>query len=553
MKFRIYSLLLVTGLFLASSCQLEELLDSPNAVTTPSANPDFLLNNIQVSLSGTFDAFSTTDLRLTRIINQGGNGTTYDNVYLPQTFSARWTNVYASSLVDIQLLKKLAQERNLNRHMAIAKTLEAYILMVMVDHFNNIPYSEAFDPANFNPAADAGKDVYAKALQLLNEAGAGFAEATSQGAPSDLFYGRDYTKWTKLVNTLKLRYHLNMRLIDAAASKTAIDALIAENKLITTNADNFVFKYSTNSANPDSRHPFFTTDYIQGAGDYQSNHFMWYLTESKGFDDPRARYYMRRQTLTLTTNPNELRCLAVFAPNHYLLGSYVFCFPNQRGYWGRDHLDNSGIPPDTRLRTVFGLYPGGGSFDTNKSASTGAVTQDMGAKGAGIAPIMTAAYTHFMLAEAALMLGTTGTPATYLEGGITASLQYVRSFALASGDAASVTLNDPTAEYTGKSNAYLKYVKDEYAAATSASARMGIIGREYWLSLYGNGIEAYNLYRRTGQPARMQPGLNEQFGNFPRRYLYPTAYVERNNKATQVPSTQRVFWDNNPEGNAWVY
>jgi hypothetical protein len=39
---------------------------------------------------------------------------------------------------------------------------------------------------------------------------------------------------------------LNRRLIDPSGSKAGIDALISENKLLITNAQNFMFKFGTN-------------------------------------------------------------------------------------------------------------------------------------------------------------------------------------------------------------------------------------------------------------------------------------------------------------------
>ena len=33
------------------------------------------------------------------------------------------------------------------------------------------------------------------------------------------------------------------------------------------------------------------------------------------------------------------------------------------GYWGRDHGNDEGTPPDNFTRTASGVYPAGGSFD----------------------------------------------------------------------------------------------------------------------------------------------------------------------------------------------
>ena len=94
---------------------------------------------------------------------------------------------------------------------------------------------------------------------------------------------------------------------------------------------------------------------------------------------------------------------------------------------------------------------------------------------------------------------------------------------------------------------YVNRVLANYDAATTDDARMGVIGREYWVALYGNGIEAYNLYRRTGKPANQQPALDPNPGAFARSFFYPTSFVTRNSSAVQKEGvTMPVFWDTNP-------
>jgi hypothetical protein len=81
---------------------------------------------------------------------------------------------------------------------------------------------------------------------------------------------------------------------------------------------------------------------------------------------------------------------------------------------------------------------------------------------------------------------------------------------------------------------------------TAADETMNYVAREYWISLFGNGVEAYNLYRRTGMPSGMQPVLNPTPGDFPRSYWYPANFANLNNTVTQKADLKpRVFWDNN--------
>ena len=551
MKRFIYGLTLAAGMVLATSCsdKLDELLENPNAVNATTASPDFLLNSIQLNYQSLWYSVSDRGARLTRQINQGS--ALYESAYTAGSTNGFWSNAYANILADVNFLLPLAEKSNLQRHMGIAKTIKAMVLMDLVDTYGNVPYSEALDPSNFSPKVDDGATVYAAALKLLDEASAHFTATTSGGTPNDYFYARNYTKWNKLVNTMKLKYHLNTRLVNADASKNAINALITANALIGT-GDDFVFRFGTTAADPDSRHPKFAGQYTAGGGDYQSTDYMHHLTVEKGFDDPRVRYYMYRQTLTNTTNVDEQECISQIAPPHYLVGNYPYCNPaGNKGYWGRDHLDPDGIPPDGLKRTAYGPFPAGGRYDNSSGAPVS--NPALGMKGAGIHPIMLAAYVDFMLAEAAITLGTTGTPKTLLLSGIKKHMDYVRAFAVAGAEGATISAVESATAFTGKVTNYQTYVGAQYDAATTADARMSVVGREYWLSLFGNGLESYNLYRRTGKPARMQPGLEAVTGPFVRSFLYPNNYMVTNTKAVQKANlASQVFWDKNP-ASPWIY
>jgi len=551
MKRFIYALTLAAGMVFATSCteKLDELLENPNAVNATTASPDFLLNSIQLNYQSLWYGVSDRGARLTRQINQGS--ALYESAYTSGSTNGTWATAYANVLADIEFLMPLAQKSNLQRHMGIAKTIKAMVLMDLVDTYGNVPYSAALSAANFSPKTDEGATIYAAALKLLDEASAHFTATSSGGTPNDYFYGRNYTRWNKLVNTLKLRYHLNTRLVNADASKSAINALISANALIGI-GDDFVFRFGTTAADPDSRHPKFAGQYTAGGGDYQSTDFMHHLTVEKGFDDPRVRYYLYRQALTNTTNVDEQECISQIAPPHYLVGNYPYCNPaGNKGYWGRDHLDPDGIPPDGLKRTAYGVFPAGGRFDNNSGLPV--ANPALGNKGAGIHPIMLAAYVDFMLAEAAVTLGTTGTPKTLLLSGIKKHMDYVRAFAIAGAEGATISAFEPAATFNAKVTSYLNYVGTRFDAAATNDTKMNLVGREYWLSLYGNGTEAYNLYRRTGKPNRMQPGLESITGSFVRSFLYPNNYMVTNTTAVQKKDlATQVFWDKNP-ASPWIY
>lgn len=534
------------------SCELN-LLDNPNAVTTSNTDINYLLSQVELSYAGQrdnstalshFNQISDPTMRLTRMLNAGA--AIYDNAVSPGGLDGAWNTAYAGTLNDAKTLIPLAEKGELFVHAGIARTIRASILANMVDVFGDIPFSEALDPANFNPKADGGAAIYTAAIADLDKAVENFNAKSKAGAPGDLFYGGTTDSWIRAANTLKLKLLLNRRLVDRAGSTAGINALIAGGKLISTAGQNFAFKFGSNLTNPDTRHPRYAGQYSPtGGGDYQSNSYMGTMYDSKGFPDPRIRFYFYRQVVVNTKDVNELRCVNNSKPAHYGANDY-YCLPTAVGYWGRDHLSNEGIPPDGLRRTAWGVYPAGGSYDNDAGRP---VTLGAGAGGAGIHPIIMQSYVDFMLAESALQLGTTGDAKALLKSGVEKSMADVRALALGTTEAGKIATfeADQKIVWATEVTRYVNKVLADYDAATTPDAKMNVIGTEYWLALHGNGIEAYNLYRRTGKPANQQPALEVNPGQFVRSFYYPTSFVARNANAKQKANVATpVFWDNNP-------
>jgi hypothetical protein len=218
------------------------------------------------------------------------------------------------------------------------------------------------------------------------------------------------------------------------------------------------------------------------------------------------------------------------------------------GYWGRDHGNSEGIGPDNSLRTTWGVYPAGGAFDANQNTAVGQSSKRVsGAGGNGINPIWLSSFTNFLKAEAALILGTPGDPQVLLLAGVDASLNKVANFP------ASIGYSIPTADTTLVMTSltqqkYKGIVQNLYQNASTTDAKLNVIEKEYYLAAWGNGIEPYNNYRRTGKPDNMQPMLGNSPGLFIRTYFYASVYVNYNKNAVQKTVTNiKAFWDTNPD------
>ncbi len=540
----------------ACNKKLDSLLDNPNAPSPATADVDLSLNQIQLAFRGFYGTASTLGAELSR--QQSWFGPIYANGYSPGTFDGLWSTAYSSIFVNADAMIPVATTQKKFIQSGIAKVLKAYTLGTLVDQFGDIPYTEAVQgAANTNPKIDKGADVYVKALALLDDAIADFNKTGAAAGPTnDLFYGGSADNWKKAAKSLKLKFLMNTRLVDATAS-AKIAALVTENDLVTTDAQDFNFKYGTNISSPDSRHPKYAGNYnVNGqVGEYLSTYFMDLVVREKTGTvstlDPRRRYYFYRQnTNYVNVNQTTLTCAFVANPAHYP-ATMPFCLVGgNSGYWGRDHGDNSGTPPDGAFRTTYGVYPAGGEFD---ASAGGAVKQVMGGRGAGVDPIWNSSFTYFVEAEAALRLGITagGTARALLSKALYASINKVVGFPTSIGytlSAAQLALVPTTAQI----DTYVNFVLAQYDAATTDDARLNIIMKEYYIAAWGNGVETYNSYRRTGKPDNIQLVVTTSSpGVFMRSFTYPSVYINRNlNAPTQKTpgvAANKVFWDNNPD------
>jgi hypothetical protein len=178
--------------------------------------------------------------------------------------------------------------------------------------------------------------------------------------------------------------------------------------------------------------------------------------------------------------------------------------------------------------------------------SFGVVTvQGQGANGGGIQPIMMASFTDFMKAEAALMLSTAGDAKALTLSAVNKSIASVRNFGASKGETPPSALEPSIPNYVAK-------VTELYDAAATQADKLNVMTKEYMIALFGNGVEGYNLYRRTGglpkdiQLVRAAPAVA---GNFFRSLFYPATCVNLNASIKQKADPKmQVFWDNHPAG-----
>ena len=527
-----------------------DLLDNPNEVTAETVDPNLLYNQIQLSFVDFYHAMhDVTDgvMRMT-----GLDAFSYEAALPPTVGNRAWRIAYAELLPDIALLESLNSEGRLDVHAGSARILQSYVLSTLVDYFGDVPLGTAGQGTDLiSPGPTPGRDVYAYSEALLDEAIVLLTHAVGVTPSLDQFYEGDRDKWITLAKSLKFRLYHNTRLVDPAV-RDKMEALLAEGDLIDDPAEDFVFHWSSNRSNPDARHPAYREMYESAINTYLGHYFMWLLCCEKEVDDPRRRFYFYRQIRnTYEQDPNTSSCPfdVTETPDHFVEVDprLPFCIMSY-GYFGRDHGNGQGIPPDQDLRTVYGLYPAGGRWDNQSFRSTLNLGTN-GARGAGISPILTSAFVHFMRAEAALTLGTSDDAAEQLELAVTASIEKVcgTQTMIPPHDLDFYVITSASTGYFARIllpdmeeiQEYLDAVMGQFQTAPLETTM-----KEFYVALWGNSIEAYNMYRRTGMPSNMQPGLDPfVIGAFPRSLLYPTDHVTLNASVRQKSLDDLVFWD----------
>lgn len=552
-------LMFVFGAIFLSSCETTELdlTENPNALSPSQANPDFFLNGIQIDfVKEIVEPFGRTGAETTRIDYMSGRD--YANAYSPTGFDREWRYAYQKIMQDIKVMNSLSEESGLNHHVGMGQVLQAYTLLTLVDFFGDIPYTESLlGNENLNPASDSGASVYAAAIELLDAAIANFSTDAIAEPQYDFFYNKDWDKWIKVANTIKMKAYIATRLVDASAIGN-FNAIVTSGNYISETADDFQFSWGTNEIQPDTRHPRYDGSYTStGGNDYMSNSLMDYMTgkDPAAYSNPvnfdiRSLFYFYRQVSATPgiggapADEETLECGLYTAPLHYT--DYTYCGV-AKGWWGRDHGNDNGIPPDGFLRAIAGVYPAGGNLD---DLSYDSKLNGDGNGGAGITPIMLASWTKFMIAETQMISGATASAKTTMFEGINMSIDKVVNFApvndrfnwlfgTADGGPALALADD-----------YIEWFNLDLEADWDAGDdedKMNILAMQYFVASYGNGIDAYNFYRRTGYPTTLQPNIEPNPGGFIRSFFYPANFANTNVNAMQKDGVGvQVFWDTNP-------
>ncbi|WP_114751827.1 SusD/RagB family nutrient-binding outer membrane lipoprotein [Pleomorphovibrio marinus] len=166
-----------------------------------------------------------------------------------------------------------------------------------------------------------------------------------------------------------------------------------------------------------------------------------------------------------------------------------------------------------------------GSLPTPTSSWSRFSSYVVGENGEGPVRFLTNAQIQFILAESALLLGTPGDPEEHFQNGVRASM------ALAGVSSANI-------------DAYFENNADEVSLNGSEEENWEKIMTQKYIANYGNGVEQWNDYRRTGFPVledhQNAVGID---GTRPVRAQYINEEIARNTNFEVILPTEPVWWD----------
>jgi len=465
-----------------------------------------------------------------------------------------WDNFYRGPAKDVEDL--IAASADSPHYLGIAKILKAYGYATMVDMYGDIPYSQASQGDALdkivNPTFDDDATIYPQLIALIESAIEDFDKPSAVSVTGDIIYGGSISKWKKLGKSMLLKLLMtSYKAIGENQGK--ISSLIAEDDFIGGIGDDFTFTYSKDPTS--IQHPWYTGAYDGGEFDntYINNEFS---VESLIDEDPRWPFQFRRQTSSVLdindpTERSTIPCITGSCVYGYVVMNQTIIdrlYTDKgldygaaeeaflAGIFGRDRGDADGIPADGSLRLIPGVYPAGGFYDV---ASPGIPAANAAASG-GVFPALTAVNISYYKIEAILALGVAGDARAELEAAIRGHIDRVVSFGLA-------TDNNSVNPSSDAIDAYVALWLERYDAAPSDAAKLNLALKQLWFSSFANGIELFNVYRRTGFPSQIQQHVSGTVRGFPLRLPYPQNELTLNPEASSFINVafdgEAVFWD----------
>lgn len=532
------------GVLLMASCSSYlDINTNPNQAI--SSTPSLLLSSALVGTARVLEGYNGYGTQIGGYAaNAGGYGGFNENFtyqFTNNTYTGLWNNTFQNLENYQQIISLTKNNADYIYYQAIATIMIAHNYQLLVDQYNDVPYTEALSGlANLTPKYDGGPVVYAAIAASLDDAIALIAQGKAAKVPpisvgpEDVVFGGDLSGWIKLANTIKLKLMVRGQgKVTFGNTSFAAGGFLTDDALV-----NPGFRNDNGRQNP---------KWGSWAWDYAGNAInkAWMPSVyALSFYDGTKIYDWRRGSVTYLTFLNSGG-----TPNTAKI-------TNQLGY------EDSAVPSCPEGTFWY-------SGDDRHPASAGKAPGVMKGPDAGY-PLFTAAESYFLQAEAALVGIVAGNDAVSFKNGLIASHKYLYSLPnslqldslIATADLQnwSSLTNHIKIDYTKDVDSLIKDNKTSYLvnytqASTNAQKLEAIITQKYIALNFIHSHEGWNEYRRTGYPVVTGTDPETTFASIksqstradklPTRLLYPVSearYNPANVPQGIAPFSSLIFW-----------
>jgi hypothetical protein len=504
---KIAFLIIIAAVFASCSKNYLDVNSTPNNPTA--VPPSTILPNttIGMAFANGNDLNRAASVLVQHTAGVANQVATYDVFALDGAFDNQWNSeIFNGCINNLQILID-QQSATSPAYSGIAKIEMAYVFSMATDLWGDIPYSQAGQGLKYEtPRFDKQEDIYkgnttlgiTSLFDLVKSGIADLDKTTNVLRPGsdDRIYGGDLAKWKRAANTLLLKFALQISNKEPALAKSTIESVLATNLFINANGLDFEVPFASGVGN---RNPIFDFNNNLRTGDMMLSSRL--LALSRGLNDTvrLAKFFTKPRIPAVTGTP-------VF--NSYNNGTTV-------------------AAPALSSTVSNVTYIQRSKYNTYLTGTAEPLTSTP-APGGGDAPIrlLTNFQANFILAEACLKLGVAGDPNVYYQAGIKASMEKVGMT-------------------TAEINNYFATNPTVVTLTGTTDQKLAQIITQKYMAWVGNGIEAFNDYRRTGYPVLALP-LNAVGDNpnvIPTRLPYTPAELARNpNAPSPRPKTDVKLW-----------
>lgn len=497
--------IIFAGAFLVSSCsdKFFDVNQNPNNAVEDNMTPSLVLPRAQHRLASTsateYDTYTRWMGYWARCSGNYGPNTDEEAYQLTSSFGrTSWLEMY-DILKDVDVIEKNAATRGETGYQAIAKIMKSIGFMQLVDQYNNVPYSKAFDlGGNMLTPYDKGEDIYAALIAQLDTADMLLKDAKIADnldiTKADIVFKGNFASWRKLGNTQRLRLLMHQsELLGAAGLKTGIDKILA-------NGGGFLQAGETAEVQPgyapdvNKQNPYWNTFNVNDAGglDNYNRANNYFLNLLRSNDDIRYQYFYSKAATP--TNGEE----------------YV-------GY-------------------ALGYeYPPGTPDSQKKTAPQSSNVAGPGiAKSVGMAQWLFPSFESMFLQAEAIQRGAlSGDAKAMYESAVKESFNWLE-------------VTDAETE----ADAYLNSELKTFAVWDANTDKLELILTQKYIAMFGiNGLETWTDYRRTGIPNVPLSVIGSRGSNvIPKRLIYPLEEYQYNSEnvlleGTINPQSAKIFWN----------